>query len=59
MNNNIFKDIIKIAYNFDDKNDELCELCGEPKNDFKDYNNIYGDVYCKDCFNEAQENRLN
>lgn len=58
MNNNIFKDIIKTAYNFDDKNDELCELCGQPIEDFNDYNNIYEGKYCEDCFHEAQESRL-
>lgn len=58
MNNNIFKDIIKIAYNFDDENDEVCELCEQPIGDFNDCNGIYEGKYCEDCFREAQESRL-
>lgn len=54
MNKDIFKNIIKNTYNFDEKK---CELCGCEIEDFDD-NGIYEGAYCEECFNEAQGSRL-
>lgn len=56
MNNDTFKNIIKNSYGFD--NEKICDICGEPIGDFVDYNNIYDNLYCEECFNEAQNSRL-
>lgn len=55
MDKNTFENIIKTSYNFEDK--KTCDICGELINDFGD-NNIYENMYCENCFNEAQESRL-
>ena len=55
MSNDIFKNIIKNVYNFEES--KKCEICGEEIGDFDD-NGIYEGSYCEDCFNEAQEGRL-
>lgn len=55
MDKNTFENIIKTSYNFEDK--KTCDICGELINDFND-NNIYENMYCENCFNEAQESRL-
>ena len=59
MSNEIFKNIIKNTYNFEDNKEEekLCAICGEPIGDFND-NNIYGEEYCEECFEQAEEDRL-
>ena len=46
MNEDIFKNIIKNTYDFDD---EKCELCGNEIGDFCD-NGIYEGKYCEECF---------
>jgi hypothetical protein len=56
MNNDLFKNIIKNAYNFEDE-EKLCVICGEPIGDFDD-NGIYEGEYCEECFEEAEESRL-
>lgn len=56
MNNDIFKNIIKNSYGFD--SEKICDICGEPIGDFVDYNNIYDNLYCEECFKEAQNSRL-
>ncbi len=53
MDNEIFKNIIKNTYNFDEE-EQKCELCGE----VAIKQNIYDANYCADCFNEAQESRM-
>lgn len=55
MDENTFENIIKTSYNFE--NEKTCDICGELINDFDD-NNIYENMYCENCFNEAQESRL-
>lgn len=60
MSNDIFKNIIKKMYNFEDEGEveeKKCSLCGQPIGDFND-NGIYEGEYCEECFNEAQESRL-
>lgn len=56
MDSEIFKNIIKNTYNFDDK-EEKCELCGNDIQEFCD-NGIYEGKYCEECFNEAEESRM-
>ena len=60
MDNEIFKNIIKNTYNFEDnkKEEKMCTICGEPIGDFIDYYNIYGGELCEVCFKEAEEDRL-
>lgn len=55
MSNEMFKNIIKNAYNFEEE--EKCELCGNEIGEFCD-NGIYEGKYCEECFMEAQEGRL-
>lgn len=56
MSNEIFKNMMKNAYNFEEES-KKCVLCGEEIGDFDD-NGIYEGEYCEECFNEAQESRM-
>ena len=58
MSEDIFKNIIKNTYNFDDKEDKKCTVCGNPIGDFKDYYKIYDGKLCEVCFEIAEEDRL-
>ena len=56
MSEDVFKNIMKNAYDFEE--DKLCECCGNPIGDFKDYYRVYDGKLCEVCFEIAEEDRL-
>lgn len=58
MSEDIFKNIIKNTYNFDDKEDKKCVVCGNSIEDFTGYSYVYDYELCECCFEEAEEDRL-